>query len=288
MRIDGRTIAEDILSSLKYEISKLRKCGIIPHLVIFLIGNDLASKAYVDQKQKKGEAIGAAVTIVQLASHITNQQLLKQIQHYDNDPTIHGIIIQRPLPLHIDGDRVAQSVSAKKDIDAFRNDSPYDMPLAEAVIEILKSIHSSNDKGGKNNHDFLSWLTQKHIVVIGKGETGGGPVISLFKKLGIHPTIVDSKTPNPQAITKQADIIISAVGKSHIITKKLIKQDVILVSIGLHRETDGKLHGDYDEENIQGIASFYTPTPGGIGPVNVAMLLTNLAVAAQGQTSNTY
>ena len=129
--------------------------------------------------------------------------------------------------------------------------------------------------------ELTQWLKSRSIVVIGKGETGGRPIIQLFKQMEIEPTVIDSKTSNPEQFTKNADIIISAVGKPNVIEPRMIKKNSILISIGLSKGKDGKLHGDYDEEKIKNIASFYTPTPGGVGPVNVAMLLENLVTAAE-------
>ena len=124
------------------------------------------------------------------------------------------------------------------------------------------------------------------IVVLGKGPTGGGSIIKYLRELGFHPTLIDSKTENPDELTKKADIIISAVGKPNIITPQNIKKGVTLIGVGIARDDDGKLHGDYNEENIKNLAAFYTPTPGGVGPVNVAMLLYNLIEATKEQIKN--
>ncbi len=278
MRIDGKEIAGKILQDLQKEIKILKEKNIIPHLVIVLVGNDPASSSYVRQKRLKGERIGAKITVVNLESRIENLELLSIIQQFNNDNNVHGIIVQRPLPKTIDSQKIDQAIDPKKDVDSFNTHSFYEMPLSTAVLYILEHIFSSNIK---NEHNFDDWLKTKRIVVIGKGETGGKPIIEMLEKLGIKPTVIDSKTNNPQLITKQADIIISAVGKPNIITPEKIKKGIILISIGLHRENDGKLHGDYEENQIKDIASFYTPNPGGIGPINVAMLLMNLIEATE-------
>ncbi|MBI4089742.1 MAG: hypothetical protein HY424_03505 [Candidatus Levybacteria bacterium] len=156
------------------------------------------------------------------------------------------------------------------------------MPISAAILEILKEVYFAKRKaggtGGKpvTGPALRNWLKLKNIVVIGKGETGGKPIIEMFKKMNIKPTIIDSKTKNPKALTKKADIIISAVGKPNVIDSQNIKRGVILIGIGLFRGADGKLHGDFNEEAVKNIVSFYTSTPGGVGPVNVAMLLKNL------------
>ena len=264
MKIDGRKIAKEIFEELKVKVKKLRTKNIIPHLAIILIGHDPASTSYIEQKDLRAEEIGAKTTIINLESKIQNSELKKLIEKLNDDESVHGIIVQQPLPSHINIKQTTEAISPKKDVDGFNSKSKFQPPIALAVLKIIKP--------------FLS--KSKRIVSLGKGETGGQPVAEVLKKMNIKPIIIDSKTKNPKAITKNADIIISAVGKPSVIKPDMIKRGVILVSIGLHKGPDGKLHGDYDEDEIKNIASFYTPTPGGVGPVNVAMLLENLVYAA--------
>lgn len=294
MRIDGRQIASQIFQALKKKVDALKSRAITPHVAIILVGEDPASMAYVKQKQKKAEEIGAKATVYNLPLETSTPKLLKLLKTLNENPGIHGIIVQRPLPNHIDPKLVNQAVDPKKDVDAFCNDSPYSMPLAKAVVKILQKVQEETQetsfaetKGNSTSGSsvssvpFLNWLKSQTIVVVGKGETGGGPVLALFKKMGIEPQIIDSKTVNNERTTVNADIIISTVGKANKIKAQDIKKGVILIGVGMHRGEDGKLHGDYEEEEIKNIASFYTPIPGGVGPVNVAMLLTNLVQSAQ-------
>lgn len=270
MRIEGRKISERILSNLKLRVKKLKAQNITPHLAIILIGNDPASVAYVRQKKIKAEQIGAKTTIEKLPPYTTTAhilQLLNDLNHLNN---VHGIIVQQPLPASINIKKVTEVINPKKDVDGFRPKSKFKPPIALAILQILEEVRPQG----------IEWLKLKNITIIGKGQTGGKPVIQTLKQLGVEPLVIDSKTKNPKILTKTADIIISAVGKANIIKPEMIKQDVVLISIGLHKDRDGKLHGDYDEEKIKDIASFYTPTPGGVGPVNVAMLLKNLIDAA--------
>ena len=285
MKIDGRAIAENIFTDLKRRVNSLKKKGITPHLVIILIGDDSASKAYVRQKVLKGEAIGANVTVKNYELRITNYELRKTIEQLNNDNNVHGIIVQRPLPPHIDEKAIDEAVDSKKDVDGFHPQTPFQMPLAAAVLRILQEIHIAK---AYDVADFREWLASKNIVVVGKGKTGGGPIIQKLKSMHIEPTIVDSKTHNPQLITRNADILISAVGKPRMIRKDWLRKDygddrpgTILISVGMHKGEDGKLHGDYDEDDIKDVTTFYTPTPGGVGPVNVAMLLQNVVKAAE-------
>ncbi len=262
MRIDGRQIAAKIYEDLQERVGELEKKGVTPHLTVILVGNNPASVSYVSQKQKWAEHIGAKTTILNYPISIASVELQKKIHELNNDPTNHATLIQRPVPPHINIEKLELLVNPQKDIDGFHPNSPYTFPLALAIAKILEEIHIL-----KKNQS---------IVVIGKGPTGGGPIIEHLTQLGLHPILIDSKTKNPDELTKKADIIISAVGKPSIISSQNIKKGATLIGVGIARDNNGKLHGDYDEQNIKNIAAFYTPTPGGVGPVNVAMLLYNL------------
>ncbi|MBI2074509.1 MAG: bifunctional 5,10-methylenetetrahydrofolate dehydrogenase/5,10-methenyltetrahydrofolate cyclohydrolase, partial [Candidatus Levybacteria bacterium] len=270
MKIDGKAIAQDILQKLAQKTQDYKQKGIEPHLVIILVGDDPASAAYVRQKELKTSLVGIKTTILRLPAETEQQELLKRIGQFNNDKNVHGIIVQLPVPKHLDGKEIILAVKPEKDVDGFHANSPFLMPLGLAILEILKRVqHQTNEK----NMDFKQWLKNQNIAVMGKGETGGKPVTQVLKLWEANPTVIDSKTVNPEELTKKADIIISAIGKPNMLKPKMINQNAILVSIGIHRGADGKLHGDYDEEKVKNIASFYTPTPGGVGPVNVAMLL---------------
>jgi len=272
MRIDGKKLANEILTDLAQKVSDLKTHNIIPHLIVILAGDDPASLSYVRQKKKKGEEIGAKVTIINYPVDITTEELAKKVKELNLDRGVHGIIIQQPLPKHIDVDHLTELTDPQKDVDGFHSKTNFTEPIALAVIEILKTV--SNEK------NILEWLKEKNITILGKGETGGLPIINSLKKHNIHFNLIDSKTQNPKQILKKSDLVISCVGKKNIIIKDDLKEGVILLSIGMHKEEDDRLHADYEEEEIEQIASFYTPVPGGVGPVNVAMLLSNLINAA--------
>lgn len=265
MKIDGKTIASDILASLKPQVEKLKERGIIPTLAIILIGNDESSKSYIKQKQLKAEEIGAKIELYHFES-FRETELLKLLEGLNQNPKIHGIIVQRPLPTEFDRNRISQAININKDVDGFNDSSNFDAPVAEAVIEILDRI-SYNYK-------------EKKIVVIGKGETAGRPVIKLLNKLNLTPTVIDSKTENAEEIIKSANVIISAVGKENTVKPDDLNEDQILIGVGLF-SIDGKLKGDYNPELVDGKVRYYTPTIGGVGPVNVAMLMKNLVQAAE-------
>ncbi len=264
MKIDGKTIASDILAALKPNVEELKKRNITPTLAIILIGNNESSKSYIKQKQIKAEEIGANIKLHHL-EEITETELLQLIKKLNQDPSIHGIIVQRPLPNKFDRNAISQAINVEKDVDGFNDLSKFDAPVAEAVIEILDRI----------SYDYK----HKKIVVIGKGETAGRPVIKLLNKLNLTPTVIDSKTINPEEIIKSANVIISAVGKENTINPNELNENQIVIGVGLF-SVEGQLKGDYDQASIDGRVKYYTPTIGGVGPVNVAMLMRNLVQAA--------
>lgn len=269
MKINGKQISEQILKDLKKRVGKLAKKNITPCLAIILIGNDPASKMYVKQKILTAEKIGIKTSLFQYPSSVSMEDLFEHLNDLNHLSTVHGIIVQQPLPPHLSLDNITNAIDPKKDVDGFHAQSKFQPPISLTVLEILKFVPLKNKK----------------IVVVGKGKTGGKPIIKTFKEMGINPIVIDSKTENPENLTKNSDIIISAVGEPNIIKPDMIKKGIILISIGLQKGSDGKLHGDYEEDEIKNIASFYTPTPGGVGPVNVAMLLENLVVSAENLAS---
>lgn len=261
MRVDGKALAEKILAKLRTQVTDLNKRGVMPTLAVIQVGDDPGSTAYIRQKQKAVEKIEAKIILSHQPSAISNQQLQEIIQTFNNDSSVHGLIVQRPLPEGLRADGILPS----KDVDGFLPNSPFAVPVAMAVQKILEEIiHTS------------SVLRHKSIVVIGRGETAGKPIAEAFIKRGCKVTIVHSQTPNPDEIIKTADILISCVGKSNVVRRDNIKKGVILLSVGISRDSKVKLHGDYEEDEIKDVASFYTPTPGGVGPVNVACLMANL------------
>ena len=283
MRLSGKKISEKLYGALKKRVEKLNKNNIIPHLVVILVGENPASVAYVRQKVKNGEEIGAKVTVLNYKTDVTTEELEEKVKLLNIDPFVHGILIQRPLPEQIDIEKLEKITDPQKDIDGFHPDSSYTLPLPLAVVKILEEVYELQTK--RSASGFKAWLKKKNIALLGKGPTGGGPIISYLKTLDVIPYLIDSKTKNPDSILKKADIVISAVGRENTIKAKNLKKGVILISVGINRNAQNKLHGDYDEETIQDIASYYTPTPGGVGPVNVAMLWENLLTATERQTS---
>lgn len=277
MKIDGKALAEAILNDLTDKVSALKERGTVPTLAVILVGDNPESIAYIRQKQKATERIGARFIFEHLPTQTKLRELSARIQMYNDDPAVHGLIVQRPLPPNFgDATVILHAVAPPKDVDGFVPHSPFDVPIATAVLNILEKIFSEE----KNTNDFLQWLQAKTITIIGRGETAGKPVAMAFEKRQCATSVIHSQTENPKDVMKSADILISCVGRKRVVTPDAIKPGAILISVGLWRGNDNKLHGDYNEEEIKDIASYYTPTPGGVGPLNIASLMQNLVKAS--------
>ncbi len=279
MIIDGKFLAHEILEDLALRVHSLQKDRtIIPHLAVIRVGDDPATTSYVAQKEKMAKEIGAVVSVYNYPENVTNHQLEESIRFLQKQGDINGIILQLPMPKTIVLEKLLQTIEPQKDIDGFTQNSKFIVPLASAVLKMLEEAYVRVEENPTN---FYTWLATRKIVIIGKGKTGGEPIMRLLIKLGIMPFVIDSKTENPEKITKDADIIVTAAGREGIINKAMIKKDVILIVIGMIKGEDGKFYGDYNPEEIANTASIYTPIPGGVGPVNVAMLMQNLVIAAE-------
>jgi methylenetetrahydrofolate dehydrogenase (NADP+)/methenyltetrahydrofolate cyclohydrolase len=286
MIIDGKAIAATILASLTDEVKTYSSKDVIPTMAVILVGDDPASLAYIKQKQKAAETIGAQVLFDHQPNTITKSELKAVVDKYNVDPSVHGLIIQRPIPQSLgDVTDILDSIHPAKDIDGFLPNSPYTVPVASAVGECLKEVYRSTEGSSQEANDFASrylvWLQKKNIVVIGRGSTAGGPILHYFAGLHCTTSQISSQTPDPDSITKNADVIVSCVGKAHIVTSQNTKAGAILISVGIWRDDIGKLHGDYEVSDIEHHASWYTPTPGGVGPINVACLMQNLVKAVR-------
>lgn len=274
--IDGRHIAEEILTTLREHV---KKSHLSPHIEVILIGDNPSSLSYIKQKQKAAESIGATLHLTQFEPTVTKEELKNTISTFNTAHNVSGIIIQRPIPVQstIPPD-IISSIAPEKDVDGFVPHTIHEVPVAKGVISILEYIFYK--QFNTPQLDFPTWLRGQHVVVLGKGETAGKPIIEILEKFSVPVIIIDRSTPNPHELTKEATIIITCVGVPGLISRNHIQDQVILLSVGLSR-VDGKLIGDYDVEDIQDKASFYTPTPGGVGPVNVACLMQNLVKAAE-------
>ncbi len=287
MRIDGKHIAAEIKSKLKVQVEDLKSKGIFPHLFVILIGDDLASVTYVGQKQKVADEIGVKLSVIRKQRTKNKEQIINIVKKLNYDPLVHGIIIQRPLPLDIDKEELDKLVVPEKDVDGFHPNSPFTPPVASAVLKIIEWVQTNSHPelvSGSTKmlkrvqHDkltFTNWLKKQKILVIGRGETAGKPFAETLQKIGVPFKVAHSKTTNIKELCLVSNIIISCVGSPNIVRHNMISSKTVLIGVGLHSE-NGKLQTDYNQKDLAGIASYYTPVPGGVGPVNVACLFENL------------
>ena len=285
MIIDGRTIANHILNDLAARVHVMQDTyDIRPHMAVVRVGEDPAITSYINQKDKMAKEIGATLSVYNFPEAVTQQQLKESIHFLQKTGDIHGLILQLPVPPHIDYEKLILDIQPVKDIDGFRPQSPFVIPIASAVLKLLEipMIKESVETG----ESFNEWLRSKKIVVMGKGKTGGQPVIDVLREREANVTVIDSSTTLVKEKTLEADIIITAVGKPEILTPDMIKKDAILIGIGMSMDENGKFVGDYNEDHIKDSASWYTPIPGGAGPVNVACLMENLVIATENSLKN--
>ena len=268
--IDGKKIKKEILDELKDEVSKLKEK---PNFVVIQVGNNEASNVYIKQKAKMAEYIGYGYTHMKLAENITEADLLKEIDKLNKDKNIHGILVQMPLPNHIDTNKIQNAVIPEKDVDGLSDmnagilvhgkDALYSC-TPYGVMELLKR-YKINVEG-------------KHAVVVGRSNLVGKPMSIMLTNAGATVTLCHSKTKNLEKYTKKADILIVTVGKPKIITADMVRRGTVVIDVGINR-LDSGLCGDVDFENVSKKCSYITPVPGGVGPMTVAMLGSNVLKA---------
>jgi methylenetetrahydrofolate dehydrogenase (NADP+)/methenyltetrahydrofolate cyclohydrolase len=286
MKINSKKIAQIIIKNLKKQVRKLKKK---PILAVFLVGESLESFSFVKTKEKMAKKIGAKFQLYHFKKTPSFEAFVNKIKKVASNKDITGVIIQKPLPASLNTASLFNYIPQTKEIEGHRKKSPFYPPLGMAVLSILKNIFQPINKKTidqllifeKDRPFFKKILKHKKIVLIGRGETGGKPIAETLANFKTNHLIVHSRTPNPESFYQEADIIISAVGKK-VITKEFLKPEVILINVGLRKE-NGVWKGDYDEEEIKKIVSFYTPVTGGVGPLNVACLLYNLVESTKMQ-----
>lgn len=274
--INGKEIGQEIRTGVATRVQALKEKGLTPGLAVILVGDNPASKTYVANKQKSCEQIGMFSELIKLPGDISEQALLQQICELNDRQDIHGILVQLPLPKHIDEDAVIQAISPEKDVDGFSPVSVGKMMLGQdtylpctpyGVMKLLE--HSGIDIAGK------------HAVIVGRSHIVGKPMGQLLLQKDATVTYTHSKTPDLPSFTKQADILIAAVGRANFITKEHVKEGAVVIDVGINRDEDNKLCGDVDFASVDGIASHITPVPGGVGPMTITMLLENTVQAAE-------
>ncbi|MBR3674200.1 MAG: bifunctional methylenetetrahydrofolate dehydrogenase/methenyltetrahydrofolate cyclohydrolase FolD [Clostridia bacterium] len=274
--INGKELAQKIRLGLKGEVTELKNNGIIPKLAVIMVGDDKASKVYVRNKSKACEEIGVEFEEFLLDDTTTMEQLLNLIDELNNRNDIHGILLQSPIPKHLDINLAFNKIDYRKDVDGFH-------PINVGKLSIGEDCFISCTPFGvvKMLEEYNIDIQGKNVVIIGRSNIVGKPLIQCMLKKNGTVTVCHSKTQNIKEITKNADILIAALGKAKFVTADMVKDGAVIIDVGINRNDDGKLVGDVDFENVEKKASYITPVPGGVGPMTIAMLMTNVVKAAK-------
>lgn len=275
--IDGKLVSSKIRLEISQETAEfIQKTGIQPHLVVIIVGNDAASMTYVKNKKKACEDVGFKSTVIELPEETPEVELLEQIKKLNEDLTVHGILVQLPLPKHIDEQKVIDTISVKKDVDGFH---PYQVGALVSGLPCLKPCTPSGVIELLKAYDID--MIGRHAVIVGRSHIVGKPLIQLLLDQNATVTVCHSRTQNLAEFTKSADILIVAIGRAHFITADMVKEGAVVIDVGINRLETGKLVGDVLYDDIFEKASYITPVPGGVGPMTITMLLKNTLKAAK-------
>ena len=276
--IDGKELAKKIRQDLKVEVDKLREKKVYPKLAVIMVGEDKASQVYVRNKSKACNEIGIDFEEFLLPSNITMEKLLELIEELNNRKDISGILLQSPIPKPLNIREAFNKIDYRKDVDGFN-------PINVGKLEKKKKSFISCTPYGvvKMLEEYNINPEGKNVVIIGRSNIVGKPLLQCLLNKNATITICHSKTRDIKAITKNADILIAAVGRPHFVTEDMVKDGAVVIDVGINRNEEGKLIGDVDFENIEKKASYITPVPGGVGPMTIAMLMNNVVEAAKMQ-----
>ncbi|MBM3344498.1 MAG: bifunctional methylenetetrahydrofolate dehydrogenase/methenyltetrahydrofolate cyclohydrolase FolD [Betaproteobacteria bacterium] len=273
--IDGAALARQKIADLKQRVAALQAKGVTPGLATVLVGDDPASRVYIRNKARACAEAGVNSIHHDLLATASEQDVLDLIERLDNDPKVHGIIVQLPLPRHLDAQCVSQSVAYEKDVDGFSwhnlgalmENAPGIVPCTpRATMALLE-------------HAKIS-IEGRHAVVVGRSVIVGKPAALLLINAGATVTVCNSRTPDLGAMTRQADILVVATGRANLITRDMVKPGAAVIDVGINRLHNGKLAGDVVFDEVKEVAGWITPVPGGVGPMTVAMLVENTVNAA--------
>lgn len=272
--LDGKQIAKDYRQGLQNQVEALKEKGFTPKLSVILVGNDGASQSYVRSKKKAAEKIGMISEIVHLEETATEEEVLNELNRLNNDDSVSGILVQVPLPKQVSEQKILEAINPEKDVDGFHPinigklyiDEQTFVPCTPlGIMEILK--HADIDLEGKN------------AVVIGRSHIVGQPVSKLLLQKNASVTILHSRSKDMASYLKDADVIVSAVGKPSLVTKDVVKEGAVIIDVGNTPDENGKLKGDVDYDAVKEIAGAITPVPGGVGPLTITMVLNNTLLA---------
>jgi len=276
--IDGNALSQQLRHNVAERALALKNRGITPGLAVVLVGDNPASQVYVRNKVKACEDSGLHSVLEKYDATMTEADLLARVQALNKDPAIHGILVQLPLPAHIDAQKVIEAISPAKDVDGFH------IASAGALMTGMPGFWPCTPFGCMKMLESIGYSLQgKHAVVIGRSNIVGKPMAIMLLQANATVTICHSGTQNLKALTLQADVIVAAVGKRNVLTADMVKPGAVVLDVGMNRNDAGKLCGDVDFEEVRKVASHITPVPGGVGPMTITMLMMNTLLAAQGR-----
>ncbi|MGX7350778.1 FolD protein [Enterococcus canis] len=274
--MNGRELADKMQAEMKEEVRALEKRGIRPGLVVLLVGQDPASEIYVRNKELAAEKVGIRSRVERLPETISEAELLAEIDLYNNDPAFHGILVQLPLPKHIDSERVLLAIDPRKDVDGF-----HPVNMGRLLIGDPDKIPCTPYGIMKMLAAYNVSLAGKHAVVIGRSNIVGKPMAQLLLMVDATVTMTHSRTRDLPAVAREADILVVAIGKGRFVTKEFVKPGAVVIDVGMNRDENGKLMGDVAFDEVAEIASLITPVPKGVGPMTITMLLKQTIDAAK-------
>ena len=274
--IDGNALSQHLRSDVAARTAALKVGGITPGLAVVLVGDNPASQVYVRNKVKACEDVGFHSVLEKYDASLSEAELLARVEALNQDPRIHGILVQLPLPAHIEAQKVIEAISPSKDVDGFH------VASAGALMTGMPGFWPCTPYGCMKMLESIGYnLRGKHAVVIGRSNIVGKPMALMLLQQNATVTICHSATPDLKSMTLQADVIVAAVGKRNVLTADMVKPGAVVLDVGMNRNEEGKLCGDVDFEGVKQVASYITPVPGGVGPMTITMLLVNTLAAAQ-------
>lgn len=276
--IDGKELSKKIRSNLRIECEELNKNGIKSKLAVIMVGDDPASKVYVRNKSRACEDVGIEYEEYLLDSNISQKELIDLIEKLNQDKTVNGILLQSPIPSNLDINEAFRTISPEKDVDGFN-------PVNVGKLVLGQDTFVSCTPYGimKMFEEYNIDLSGKNVVILGRSNIVGKPLIHCCLNKNATVTTCHSKTQNIKEIASKADILISAIGKAHFVTEDMVKENAVVIDVGINRLDNGKITGDVDFENVKEKASYITPVPGGVGPMTIAMLMNNVIKATKRQ-----
>ena len=266
--INGRELADQMQAEIQKDVEKMTQQGIQPGLVVLLVGENPASQTYVRNKERAAAKIGILSKVEKLPETISEEELLAEIDKYNQDSRFHGILVQLPLPKHIDEEKILLAIDPKKDVDGF-----HPMNLGRLFVGKPEMIPCTPYGIMKMFEAYDIDLTGKRAVVIGRSNIVGKPMAQLLLMKNATVTIAHSKTEHLAEVAKEADILVVAIGRGHFVTKEFVKPGAVVIDVGMNRNQEGKLIGDVAFDEVSEIASYITPVPKGVGPMTITMLM---------------